>query len=248
MQLRNVCILACLLCGVAALLVVAYAIHGGRGERDDGIDKALDALVAEPVQVSGGIRPWPSSSRNMDLLVAAGCRDRPYMLKRLWDDDMRVRMHCATALGEIGDPIAAEPLMALVEEMRARASGIEGWVYWHWTELWGAIRWRDGVESAAIDALTKIRDPAISTYALQKLLTFDDAGLFGWGRTFSRMLKAQGVEADIRRAVEALEERRRTKGPNANIDCALLILKEGYRAWVDRLMKRDATNDARDEP
>jgi len=151
-------------------------------------------------------------------LVTAGRQDIPHLLKRLSDDDLRIRFYCAYALGEIGDRRASRPLIALAEEMRSSPRRGEFW--------------NNGVEGEALRALAKIRDPEISAYALQRFLRVLGAAERGdfsiWQYTYASLLKAQGCEEDIRRAVDALKAARQNRN-DANIDAALKMLSGGEK-------------------
>jgi len=75
--------------------------------------------------------------------------------------------------------------------------------------------------------MAKIRDPEISAYALQRLLSVlgaaDRGDFFVWGKTYANLLRAQGCEEDIHRAIGALRGAKRHRN-DANIDAALKIL------------------------
>jgi len=184
------------------LLVLAAVVQGCRHDHPlNPIDEELNALLDEPVEVSANTPFVSQFCPHMTRLVAAGQQDVFYMIDRLQDDNLRVRMYCAHALGEIGDPSAADDLISLAEEMRRSPRRRE---YWH-----------SGVEGETLRALAKIRDPNISAYALQRfqcvLCAAERGDFFIWGHTYTNLLKAQGCEDDIRRAVEFLKDAQRTK-------------------------------------
>lgn len=67
--------------------------------------RALDRLV----RAMGDNDGWVSFYAR-DALVRIGLRAVPKLLEALTDDDWRIRMHAAEALGEIKDPAAVKPL------------------------------------------------------------------------------------------------------------------------------------------
>lgn len=239
MQRPNARLLRGVLVLSVGLLVLMYLTSVSKDTHNDAIDKELVALINRPVSASSGRIPWVASSESLRPLVAAGRFDVPYLIKRLGDGDLRVRMYSACALGEIGDSRAAEPLMALLEEMQAGTNGLRGWLYSQWTSMGEELRWRYSVEEAAIDAMKKVRDPAISAYALKKLLAELSSEQTGkgtdfWGggayrTSYCRLLEAQGMPADIRRAVDALQARRRKAGPDASINADIQLLQEAIQ-------------------
>jgi len=204
--------------GVHALAVlVLLAASAGLGcqctqRANPAIDKTLETLIGGPVNYIANAPRVPPLNPEVGNLVAAGRQDIPYMLEKVHSPDLRVRMYCAYALGEIGDERAAEPLIDLVEDMR--------------TSWRGSKEWRQAARSESLTALSKIKSPLISAYALRTILSMSNYDLCIEGDSYTSILTAQGVEADIRRAVDALRERRQKNGPNANIDAALEVLSE----------------------
>ena len=144
---------------------------------------------------------------------AKGQENISHVLKRLRDDDLQIRFYCAYVLGEIGDRRTSRPLIDLAEEMRKNPRRRE---YWH-----------SGVEAETLRALTKIRDPEISAYAIERFLSVLGAAergdFFIWGHTYTSLLKAQDCEEDIRHAIEALKEAKQVRN-DANIIAALKML------------------------
>ncbi len=177
------------------------------------IDKALEKLIAGTVYIKGNTAYVPPLCPEVAQLVAAGRQDIPYMLQKLQSPDLRIRTYVAYAMGKIGDTRAAEPLIGLVEEMRTSRRGPE--------------EWRHGVRYESMKALSKIKSPLISAYALRKVLSMNSYDLVVEGKSYTHILKSQGVQADIKCAVDALQVRRQQNGPNANVDAMIRILTEG---------------------
>jgi len=223
-QLQNA---RCLLCheaqsvrrSIVCLFLLGTTMLAGcvRTPSSNPIDLELDALVAGGAESSARAPFISPADPNLTPLVTLGRQDISHMLKRLRDDDLRIRFYCAFALGEIGDRRASRPLIALAEEMRRSFRREE---YWH-----------SGIEGETLRALAKIRDPEISAYALQRfqcvLGAADRGDFFIWGSTYTSLLKAQGREEDIRLAVELLKNAQRTRRNDANISAALKILSSG---------------------
>jgi len=201
---------------VYACGIVLVACAGCRREESHAtnpIDKAIEKVIGGTVLIKGNTAYVPPLSPEVAQLVAAGRQDVPYMLEKMQSPDLRIRTYVAYAMGEIGDARSAEPLIGLVEEMRTSRHGPE--------------EWRRGVGYESMKALSKIKSPLISAYALRKVLSMNARDLVVEGAWYAHILKAQGVEADIKLAIDSLRVRRQKNGPNANVDAMIRILTEG---------------------
>ena len=216
-----------LVCGLAAaaIAIVVVAVLGFRGESRPNavIDRELEALRAEGVMTSDDV-PFPEvESTHFHALVEAGCRDMPYLIAKMRKGDYFVKLYCASAMGHIGSPEAAAALIDL-------DSGRMG-VPFSLSSLWQRDdrNWPAGIAYVTHDAMRRIKDPKISSYALSTLrdiLKHKSVHMHHLAMIYAGILMDQGVDADVQAGACAIKDVQKNSSSPELFDSVLEALKQ----------------------